>query len=757
MGFFSGSVQTYVSSSVYNMAGDIQDRPNFLKSLVIGGIIGESQSSIGDTLKSGYANGPGSRMRSFYRWAINNYAEIGLPGGSIFTASSVDTNVIKAQMINAFGLPAELAINWVETENADITYWARQRIGLDHPELAGIEWQVDYDAPSDTAVITFKDGQTAPIIFAPENFDARKGYIYVSYSLPKPEGGYEEPLMFIYQVASGNNLLDTQYLIQSLEGRYIPFIPIRIDNKFLSDSFRPNHYALAKKAYKKATGGEFEDLVKQLKDNENLNDIDYCFVVFGVSLNTPENAGREYIYRYLKRLIDYQTVNAANYEDWVNDYTGDYHGDKIVHDSWTEEQQDQVFNRSARTRTMGKTSLPASGDAPRRPVLPYLPRNTISVGTSFSSVYYSEFKMQITWQSTAEEFFTGVGKPGAKKGELWFAINGTDVIDLEGYGSGYLDRLNFDEVSLYWQRSDNSYSRLNLKGMNHKNTVYGGKSINISMKEALSDEEESGFIIPIHYGTLNDMSAVKQAQLAMTSGYLLFNSYQLVKKKWYQTGIFKVLLVIVVVIVVAVTGGFGAAGVGILGTNAAVGAAVGLTGLAAVIAGVVINAVAAMIVTKMLTAASVALLGEKVGHIIGAVLSVVAISTGAGMMGGGQSMTEAFKTLLDPSKLMAMSVAVTNGVSATMQAEAQDYMKKAGDLMDAYETDSSNILDKSRELFGSSDFSFDPLQLTDIGLVQGEAPADFFARTLMTGMDVAEITLDSLNLFPSVTISTPLP
>lgn len=761
MGLFSGSKKIYVSSVVYNMAGDIAERPVFLKSLVMGSIIGESKFSIGDVLQQGYASGPGSRLKAFYRWAVNNYQLIGIPGGSIFTRSTVNYTIILNELGN-YGI-TDAAINWVETAVADITYWGMQYLAIYAPELTAQSWKIDYDEGSNTAIITFDSGTFNPIIFTPVGFDARKGYVYVSYSRANTNGTYREPEMFIYQVGSGNTNLDGQYLIQSLGGAYMPFIPVRADNKFLSKSFRPNEYALAKKAYKKAIDGELDELIGEISKNDSLSEIDYATVFFGVPLNTQSNIGKEYIYRYMRRLIQYQTVNEANYENWRNNYdgggssggggTGGYVGGKGQFEQWQDQQEQQVQARSL----SASATTTSSSSPPPRPVLPYIPRNSIYINVPFSSASYYEVKMQIDWQSTLEEAFTGVGKDGAKPGDLWWSIDGVEPVDLVGYGANYYDSRNFDKISLYWQTETNKFTRLNFRGLKHTNWVYQGKSVELDAKDALTDTDESGFLFPIHYGTFQELSMVKQTQLAMESSYLMFNCYQIVKKKWYQTGFFKVVLAIIIVVITFYTGGFGAGTAGLLGTNATVGAAIGFSGLAAVIAGAVANMVAAIIVTKLITVASVAILGEKVGMIVAAIASFVALNVGSTLSTGG-SLSSSFSNMMSASNLINFTNSVGNAYSSILGSNAQGWMQKTEDVMKDYRQQSLDIQKQYREVLGYGSLVYDPMTLTNSGQqFFTESIDSFLGRTLMTGMDVAEISHEVLSDFATLTLQPSLP
>ena len=75
MGFFGNKKKRYVSSTVYNLAGDEDKRPNFLKATVIGAVIG-GKDSLAQAIQDAYATGPGTRLKRFNNNYDNKFIEI---------------------------------------------------------------------------------------------------------------------------------------------------------------------------------------------------------------------------------------------------------------------------------------------------------------------------------------------------------------------------------------------------------------------------------------------------------------------------------------------------------------------------------------------------------------------------------------------------------------------------------------------------------------------------------------------------------
>ena len=109
--------------------------------------------------------------------------------------------------------------------------------------------------------------------------------------------------VYIYKFESGNAVLDAMFATSSIGSQFLPVIPFRLNNQFISDTSPTVLYPLAKKALKKAIGAEYDDIETNIKDNANLGDIDYAYAVFGVSLNVKENACKKYIYKFFQTIL----------------------------------------------------------------------------------------------------------------------------------------------------------------------------------------------------------------------------------------------------------------------------------------------------------------------------------------------------------------------------------------------------------------------------------------------------------------------
>lgn len=742
MGLFGGK-KVYVSSVVYNMAGDVENRPDYLKTLVASNVISHSNFSMAETLSSGYLNGPGIKARSFYRWAkiAANYNTVGVPTVNLYSPT-YNISTIQSNIPVSSGQTATVTL--VKYGTAEASYWAEQYVMLNHQSYFDTGWVADFDGTDITitwAAGAGPGGATTTTFTPTINFGSR--YYFVTYTL-KTSSNFLGSRMWIYEVGSGNAAMDAMPVHNPVLGDFLPFIPIRIKNQFISDTYKPTIWAQTQRAYRKATsGGKISKLIEQLEDNDDLEDIDHIYMVYGVSLNTVDNKSRRYLFNFFEFLMTAQVSGAAEYSSYQTSYSSYQTSETSFRSSR------ELFLDTYAEEDYGGGSDPAyTGSVPTAPGKPLNEIEIKSTGSADAKLH-----MILKWDKIEKFTYTGLA-PGHVKGDVWW----DDTVFLDGNGSAIafinaiLSQMDeADEVAINWQKTDTSWEKIKITGLVHKNQIYDGKSVTIRAGQALADEDESGFIVPIHYETMRETSLVDTTQMLLSSTYLVFNCYEVVKQKWYQTGIFKIFVFVVMIAITVATGGAGA--IGLLGTAGSVGASLGFTGLMATIVGAVANALAAMILMQIIGTVSVAVFGAKIGAIIATVASVMAMSVGAGMM-SGQTLAQSWGSLMSAQNIIGMTSSVGNGISGYMQASAMEWQGKTQQLMAEYEKASAAIRQKYLDEFGYGRFAFDPTLLTDpsgMNSVTMEPPAMFLDRTLMTGSDVAEMSLDMLSNFAKYT------
>jgi hypothetical protein len=562
--------------------------------------------------------------------------------------------------------------------------------------------------------------------------------------------------VWIYEIGTGNatlNALLTAEADQDVPG-YYPFVPMRLDNVSIRDPAFAVLFAESKKAYKRATGGpamggKIDSVLDEIEANPSIGDIDYCYLQWGVSVNVFDPACRRYMYEWFRNQIPNQNTTGATMVNYTNS-VNDYNGVLATYNAWTAAQ-------SVSTNPLYGTPKPPY------PSLVSPPSSTVRLVADHPQM--AGFDNRFTWVSIDEASFTGLGKPGAVPGDI-FWINGDSLAWQTT--SGILSRLvasatntdrALDEMRLVKQTGVNTYTVLSVWGMVHENYIYGGKAVRTTLKEGVNDTAESVFIIPLHAPTVNALGIKDFTQMSLSNTFLTFNSYKVVKQKWYQRFLGMLLIVITIVVIAALIAPAAVGAMsGVFGTNAAVGGAFGLSGTAAVVAGAVTNAIAAIVITQAISTISVSLFGEKWGAIIGAIVNF-AVSFGIANGFSNITMTQ----MMNPRVLLSMSSALANGYKGFVTAEITEMQEQMTENQGAYDKAMSDLQDLMQTMGLTNDLLFNPMSLTDTdkgnasgsGSFLPETLDQFIGRTTMTGSDVVDLTLSMVSDYSDLQLTLP--
>lgn len=739
MGLFGSRKKTYVSSTCYNMAGDVHERTNFFKNTIVTAVlVPDEKRTLGTAINNAYSGGPGIRMRGFARWARNHgYADfIRMSQGNFYTPGTVDLEVLEETISTELGQPISLLM--VEQGDADYLYWVEQYMLQYRPELIYTDWIADLDDSRKMVTVSLEDESTIQV--AIPTFAANYDYIYALYSDPD-----RKEKLWIYRRGSGNAALDAAFDLVAPVQQFYPIIPIRIHNKFVDSTNLPDLYKHGSKAYKKAFGADIEELQNNMKGSSSIRDIDHTFVVFGVSLNTPENVGRKYIYKFFQWMLNNGQGATLAENELAN---------RIIQAANTQSAIAQWLEAQ-----MDLTSPQRGTAAPTADKYPYIPVTKLRLYCRRPDVDYD---MTISWTGLTETTGSGMLEPGKKVGELWWKQTLPIELGQLRLRNKALKNLVQERSELCWQETPNRWRKLSFTGLHHSNLVYGGKKVEITSYDALADDEESGFIIPLHETVFNSMSIKDYTQLTSSSAYLVMNSYQVVKKKWYQTGLFKVIVFVVAIIITVVapylsTGVWTATGVG-AGVATAVLGTIAVNTLVHALVAAVVNAIVAAILVRIFTAVGTELFGEEFGVIVGAIAAVAAMQVGNGIA-AGQTIGESFSGLMSASNLMNLTLAAGDGWAGYMQESAVAFQMRTQDLLEQFAEASGEIADKMAELLGTDGLAnFDSMELLKATLSSyTETRSSFLSRTLLTGSDIAEISMNMLGKFTESTLTTDLP
>ena len=547
----------------------------------------------------------------------------------------------------------------------------------------------------------------------------------------------------IYKKGDGNLDYDAMFEPDDDMGSFIPFIPLRKWTQFIGPGYEPALFEWTSKAVKRSMNKKIDFVNKQLQDNDSIGDIDFAYLAYGVSLNTKEKASMKYIYKFFQAVGGMGAGGSGDQDAWST--------------AW--DAASTVQNHWAAWKSAQSDPLDPLYGTPE-PLQAVYPNQPLKKLTVFSDT--ANYNMTVSWTGISEVTdMPGLGRPGAKKGDLWFEQNRQETREELLISKGKFDsrRIITDFVTLYWQDELDSFRALSISGLKHTNIVYKGKGVDINAIDALNDPEESGFIVPLHEGVLRSMSLKDSTQMSTACTYMVLNYYQVTKQKWYQSSWFKIVIVVVAIVITVVTWGGGSPiSAGLLGTAASVGAAVGLAGTAAIIAGAAINAIAGMIVAQLIMKASVALFGPQVGAIIGSIAAVATLSMGTSLANGGTAMA-GLQSMTSSVNLLKLTASVGNGLNQATTGELEDINKDIQELEANYKTQIMAVYEAWAENLGFNKSTIDIKELTEASRVNHtyEHLESFLGRTLMTGSEIAAITNGLISDFHEASITTQLP
>lgn len=752
-----GRTKTVVASSVYNLAGDEASHVDVLKSTILTAVLLDRSRDLGMNVQEALRQGNGMKQKRFFSWAKTSAADW-IPSAEIASTQTVSTQAVQSGVVGLIPLSAGqiLRINSAVIDDPDITYWADDWMRTNRPEVSDDSWSVDFDEATTEIVISI--GSEAPVrLAAPADFlwalavPQTRRLLFVDYTVLNRSGGVVTPAgaaLFIYRIGSGIVALDTLASHTALDPEFYPALPLRMNNKSIRDAGFEDHYAKAKKGFRRLIGNNFDAFLDTIEDNEQIEDIDFALLVQGVPLNVSSNVGKEYLFKFFQTLLDNQTTNPTSLAAYVASQ-GPIKQDELIANSWI-----------AANATVNPNHPDYDTDAPSAlgSVAGVAPEDTLRV----FSESLPEYDFRLKWTSidksehvgNAARFDGDQSRPLLKQGEYMVSSGSVieEIIPILG-----LAPTGFTSTSFLHQRSPYAYTRITVRGLTHYNYVYANKAVAITAEDALADTEISGFLVPLHYPTFSKLGMRKMNQLANTSSYIVFNCYVQYKLKWYQTGIFKVILVIAAIVLPIIfppAGGIAATG-GVLGSNVAIGMALGATTLvAAAIIGSIANTIAAIVITTLISKASVAIFGEKLGQVIAAIASFMALQYGNQYSTHGNFDVD-WGTIFRADNLLNLTNVVSDAYTSLLNADTLGMQEDMEAAKNDYETEVDKIQKLSQEILGMTNLEINPMMFTDATEYFEESRKTFTARTLLTGTDIAEISLAMIGDFVGTSLELP--
>lgn len=263
-------------------------------------------------------------------------------------------------------------------------------------------------------------------------------------------------------------------------GSYLPMIYLRQDKKDLTLPKYKETQPYLTSKKCMSLIGLNIDDLSESLHKNNMSDVYEVFTMFGIELNTKESIDIKYLYKYFEYLDNY----------FIEDRSNESH------------IKNRIFNNN-------------------KYVLKIRDRKN-GIGISFNTI------------------FKRTGKFGGVP-ETYTRYKETLVYDGYGYyhqnEDGTIPNIVVEADIFRRQISDREYEEIVVIGIGTSYEVISGESTYFG-------SNSSQALIPIDIKLLNDFSLIERETLLCRSIHLVINSYVETKDKWWQSGVFKIVMVI---------------------------------------------------------------------------------------------------------------------------------------------------------------------------------------------------------------------
>lgn len=732
MSFWGGDETIYVSSVIYQLGDELDKIPDVVKASVIGaGMKGTSRSY---AIKKSIIDGSGIKLRQGFNYAAKSYYA-GLPNGTPRVSSGSDDTVLIAlvdEYLTSVYSPSsvEVVAAWVEyaTDRETIL---RQQIESEykydfyedrvHTSVYGIPvestlvyeglpadatlhpgeqgWRLTFTKP-DTTTVSF-DEWYADSLFATEGLVENRLFIQVridgnpATTTSYAYGGPSAALNLILRDVGVTKKTTFPAIVLKKKNKYLNTNEFHSSLPQAPDWWKTRPAYKTSKVYGKRMGVDIDKLLKVIKDNPDEGKIDYAFVQPGTIISSPNQAAIEYHYNYFNRL-------RLQFPD-----------NKPAFDAWLAKANGMMTKSDAKNCPAQYVQIVDPDDT----------KGTVNFTISWRYMTYEEKSGTLPTKWVAE--------CGAKN----------EKVTLFRIGRAAVKNVKYQFTPLYLRKrlTESTYAELCIVGLWHENYVFKGETVKSAVWDAFNDPDGdygTGFLIPLDLDVLLTLSAREQLQLAQEAQHVVFNCYKVVKEKWYQTGIFKVVMIIIAIVVVVISWGtlspyVSALYGGLYGGLVAAG--VGLTlaaALAAVLTALIV--VGVFVAVQLVAKEAGEWAAEQWGPIWGALVQIVvtiALTWGIGQL-GSMYLGVAITPMTLTQQVVAGLSYVMSGLSTYTQFQMEQLVeeqKQWNNYVDSMEQPLEQLKKLWEENFPEMDL---PAQMWFAPL---EKPNDWLVRTQSTG------------------------
>lgn len=458
-------------------------------------------------------------------------------------------------------------------------------------------------------------------------------------------------------------------------GSFFPFAYFRYNKVSEIADTSTDAYRTSKKLVK-YLGMDYDQVAEGVDENPGIEDVEQAMMMMAVPANTTNELERRYLYEFFNNLFLASAPGSA----------------------FSSETQ-------ALLHTGGATLNPMGLAAASPPTI-VIQDSRFKMAIENDGVYKSRVPGNIGPVGTHSSGFTSVNKP-RQAVNLWTGMTYT---------------INTAVRYHYYRRqiSLGFYEEIQVVGMRTRFYIIGKYT-------TIGDDEDTILIIPLDHSITEGYSVPDRELLYARSLHYVFNSVIVTRVKWYQTGIFKAIMIIVMVVIAIYTGYFD--------TGLFAALAAGAYSAAAVIA-------LTMVLEYLVFQAIFKLFVKLVGVDAAFVIAIVAVA--AGMV----SAVDAGSIAGAPwaSELLQLASGITKAMGAQIQDDYTDLLADAQSF-ELFKDAQNTLLDDAKALL-QGNMHLDPF------VIFGESPGDFYNRTVHSG-NIGIVGISAISCYVDAALTLP--
>lgn len=550
MSFWGGDETIYVSSVIYPIGEEIDQIPDIVKASIIGA--GMKSTSRTYAIKKSIIDGLGIKLQQGFAYAGRSYYA-GLPNGIpriLGEANDATLNSLLSDYLTTLHAPSPIVLksvsvavtakydtilrNLIEAEynydfyeeavhtavlglpvGSTLKYTALPPDDVLYPDKDG--WRLTFTKP-DTTTVSFDEWYDETLFPLTDPAENRVLFEVSIGGAPAVSG--------CYSYGDGDARLNLFLKnLGSPKSTTFPAIVLKKKNQYLDTNRFYSKLPLAanywkttpeyrtSKVYARRMGITLDKMINLVRDNPDEKKIDYAFIQPGTIISSPNLCAAEYHFNYFNRL-------RLSYPDG-----------KPAWDAWNAKTGSAMSKAEAKRCPAQSVHIVDPDDT----------KGTVNMEIVWRYMTYEE-----KTGTLAQKFEVECGPKEEKIGEFRW--------------KGATKNVKYDFTKLYLRKrlTDTTYAELMVCGLWHENYVYKGKSVKSGVWDAFNDPEGdygTGFLIPLDYEVFLSLSGRERLQLAQEALHIVFNCYKVVKERWYQTGLFKVVLIIIAIVIIVLSWG----------------------------------------------------------------------------------------------------------------------------------------------------------------------------------------------------------